>query len=121
MKSTPQPRIRFDLGWAWVVLRQSADREMSEINVQLELLKPYITAEVQELVRYRLLEGGRFSVQRRLLPEYKASDVKLVLLLVRLANPAEQLDDEEELLVSRGIGAVLGKRKGARGERMATD
>jgi hypothetical protein len=45
---------------------------MSDANVQLELLKLYITLEIQELVRYRLLEGGRFFVQRRLLPEYKA-------------------------------------------------
>jgi len=34
--------------------------------------------------------------QRRLLPEYKASDVKLALILVRLANPAEEFGDEEE-------------------------
>jgi hypothetical protein len=39
---------------------------MAEVNAQLQLLKHYITPEIQELVRYGFLEGGRFLVKRRL-------------------------------------------------------
>ena len=72
---------------------------------------PLVADEVElirkaALVRYRLLEGGRFFGQRRLLPEYKSNCVKLALILVRLANPAEEFSDEEEMLVSKGIAAV---------------
>jgi hypothetical protein len=38
--------------------------------------------------------------------EYKSNCVKLALILVRLANPAEAFSDEEEMLVSKGIAAV---------------
>ncbi|HWL51325.1 MAG TPA: hypothetical protein VNQ90_02760 [Chthoniobacteraceae bacterium] len=65
------------------------------------MLKPYITPRVQELVRGRLLEGLRFFDKRVLRPEYSRAEVKLALLLIRIANPQETLVTEEFRILER--------------------
>ncbi|HWL51724.1 MAG TPA: hypothetical protein VNQ90_04775 [Chthoniobacteraceae bacterium] len=72
---------------------------MTPSAAQYEVLQPYITDRVRELVRGRLLEGVKFFDKRALRSEYTRSEVKLVLLLVKIANPTEALTSEEQRLL----------------------
>ena len=62
---------------------------------QYEVLQPFITERIRELVRGRLLEGVKFFDSGKIADGFTRSDVKLVLLLVLLANPKEYLSLEE--------------------------
>jgi hypothetical protein len=66
---------------------------------QFEVLRPFITERVQALVRERLLDGKLFFKNHSLLPGYSRPEVKMALLLVRIANPSEQLNKDEEALL----------------------
>lgn len=66
---------------------------------QYEVLRPYITPRITDLVRGRLLEGVRFFDKRSLRSGYTRSEAKLALLLVKIANPAEALTSEEQRLL----------------------
>jgi hypothetical protein len=66
------------------------------VSDQLEILIRFSNDRVMELVRGRLLEGRKFFQNKAMLPEYSRSEVKLALLLVRLANPKETFTADEE-------------------------
>jgi len=72
------------------------------MHQQYQVLQPFVTAGVTALVRSRLLEGGRFFDGHRLKPGLKRADVKLALLLVKIANPHEILTAEERTLLTGG-------------------
>lgn len=66
---------------------------------QFEVLRPFITDRVSDLVRSRLLEGLKFFGTTALRPGFNRDEVKLALLLVRIANPDEVLTDAETKLL----------------------
>lgn len=70
---------------------------------QLEVLGPLVTDRVRELVRDRLLHGLKFFDGHTLRPQFKKADVKLALLLVRIANPKELLSKDEADLIESGM------------------
>lgn len=72
-------------------------------NGQYESLRPFITDRVQGLVRERLLEGIKFFDGHTLRPEYTRAEVKLTILLVRIANPKELLSRDEADLIESGM------------------
>lgn len=65
------------------------------MTAQYEILRPFITDRVRELVRGRLLQGLKFFDTHTLRPEYARDEVKLALLLVRMANPREVFSKTE--------------------------
>ena len=70
------------------------------MSAPLEILRPFVTARHTDLVRQRLLEGLKFFEAGVLRPEFSRAEVKLTLLLVRLANPTETLNADEAALLS---------------------
>ena len=64
-------------------------------HTEYDVLCPFVTDRVLELVRCRLLEGSRFFEHHALKPEFSKSETKLALLLVRVANPKEYLNSDE--------------------------
>ena len=54
------------------------------------------------LVRGRLLEGAKFFDHGSLRPEFGRSEVKLSLLLIKIANPGECLTGPELALLEGG-------------------
>lgn len=75
-------------------------RNMSES--QYEVLKPYVNDRILSLVRGRLFDGVKFFDERTLRPEYSRAEVKLALLLVRIANPSEPLNSSELAILEGG-------------------
>ena len=75
---------------------------MHPASAQFEVLRPFINDRIIALVRARLLDGERFfDSSHALRPEYNRSEVKLALLLIRIANPDEPLsEDEKSLLIT---------------------
>lgn len=73
------------------------------ITGQFEILRPFITDRVQELVRGRLLEGMKFFDGHTLRSEFTRAEAKLALLLVRMANPTELLNEDEAALLKAGM------------------
>jgi len=73
---------------------------MSNAAAELEILRPFITDRIQSLVRSRLLDGERFFENHVLRPCFIRPEVKLALLLVRIANPDEPLIVEEEKVLT---------------------
>ena len=71
-------------------------------SAQYEVLKPYLTDRIISLVRSRLLEGLKFFRDDMLCPDYSRTEVKLVLLLVQIANPKEYLNANELAILERG-------------------
>ncbi len=63
---------------------------------QYEVPRPFVTDPVRKLVRGRLLEGAlKFVDTSTLRPGLKRDEVKLALLLVKIANPKEFLTVNE--------------------------
>jgi len=56
---------------------------------QLELLRPHITERIAGLVCGRLLDGIKFFRNGVIASEFTRREVKLALLLVKIANPDE--------------------------------
>ena len=67
---------------------------------QYQVLAPFINERILSLVKYRLFNGGRFFDKNTLREKYNRSDIKLVLLLVAIANPKEPLSVAEKTLLS---------------------
>ena len=73
------------------------------MNDQYEVLRPFITGRVQKLVRGRLLKGLKFFDTNALRHGLKRDEVKLALLLVKIANPREFLTVNETALIEQGL------------------
>jgi DNA-binding Xre family transcriptional regulator len=56
-----------------------------------DILQPYLTDEIKTLAAERIINGGNLANRKGL----KRGDLKLILLLVREANPLEQFHREE--------------------------
>ncbi|MDD5348789.1 MAG: hypothetical protein PHQ12_01140 [Chthoniobacteraceae bacterium] len=68
---------------------------------QYEVLQPFVTERIRELVRGRLLEGLKFFDGHNIRPGFDRAEVKLALLLTKIGNPMECLSiDETSLLDS---------------------
>lgn len=78
---------------------------------QLEILRPLVTDRVRVLVRKRLLHGLKFFDAHTLRPQFKKADVKLVLLLVRIANPKELLSKDEADLIESGMRQHISRQR----------
>lgn len=66
---------------------------------RMEILRPYVTKRIQNLVGARLLDGQKFFRAGSRIREYSRREIKLVLLMVTIANPREALTaDEREVL-----------------------
>lgn len=66
---------------------------------QLEILRPFITPKVKKIVKERLLHGLKFFEAGTIKKEFTRADIKLSLLLIRIANPKELLNlDEIQIL-----------------------
>jgi hypothetical protein len=63
-----------------------------------DLLQPYVTEEIKTLAAERILNGGNVAARKGL----KRGEAKLVLLLVRDANPLEVFV-REELAILMGV------------------
>ncbi len=79
-------------------------------NSQLDLLLPLASQKVRELMRDRLLHGLKFFDSHTLRSEFSRDEVKLALLLVKIANPAELLSGEEKDLLESRMNRRLGER-----------
>ena len=64
-------------------------------SAQYEVLKPYVNDRIASLVRGRLLEGVKFFEGHTLRPEFSRSEVKLALLMIRIANDKEFFSIDE--------------------------
>lgn len=79
------------------------------MSEQLEILRPFVTDRVRVLVRKRLLHGLKFFDAHTLRPQFKKADIKLALLIVRIANPKELLSKDELELIESGMRQHLAK------------
>lgn len=68
-------------------------------DAQYAVLRPFITDRINDLVRGRLLQGVKFFGTTALRSGFDRSEVKLALLLVRIANPKEVLTKQESALI----------------------
>lgn len=75
----------------------------ASVNGQYDALRPFITDRVEKLVRGRLLEGLKFFGTTALRSGFKRDEVKLALLLVKIANPKEFLTANETALIEQGL------------------
>jgi len=66
---------------------------------QLELLRPHITERIAGLVCGRLLDGIKFFRNGVIASEFTRREVKLALLLVKIANPDECLTIDEHHII----------------------
>lgn len=79
-------------------------------GAQWEILRPFVDDATMALVRARLLGGLKFFADKTLLPMYTREQVKLVLLVVRIANPAEYFN-ESEVGVMESVARTGGQQK----------
>ena len=70
-------------------------------SAQYEVLKPFLNDRISSLVRGRLLEGLKFFEGHTLRPEYSRSEVKIALLMVRIAN-SDEFFTIDELTIMEG-------------------
>lgn len=70
------------------------------MNGQYEVLRPFITERINALVRGRLFEGLKFFGTSALRPGFDRGEVKLALLLVRIAHEKEVFTKEEAALLA---------------------
>lgn len=75
----------------------------------LAILTPFYTDRIRGLVHDRLFCGLKFFEAGALRTGYQRGEVKLVLLLVRLANPRECLNESETALIDAPMRQVKNK------------
>jgi len=80
------------------------------MEAQYEVLRPFVTERILSLTRGRLFEGLKFFERGTLRHEFGRGEVKLALLLVRIANSDEYLT-ALELEILEGRQRVLDSRK----------
>lgn len=78
-----------------------------------QILQKFVTEEVWSLVRGRVLEGQKFFGTTALRPGLKRDDVKLALLLVRIANPTECFTDAEKALLTNPLRPLRQRKDNA--------
>lgn len=78
---------------------------------RIDLLQPLVNDRIQELFKARLLEGFKFFEGHSLAPGCTRSEAKLVILLVKIANPEEYLTVDEKLLINGGMRRALNRGK----------
>ena len=72
------------------------------MEAKYEVLRPFVTERILSLTRGRLFEGLKFFERGTLRHEFGRGEVKLALLLVRIANSDEYLTGPElEVLEGR--------------------
>jgi len=83
-------------------------------SAQYEVLRDFITPDIQQLVRARLLRGERLHDIHRRIHSFEVT--KLVLLLVQIANPSEYFTEDEKNVMIKPFraGAVVGAEKEGR-------
>jgi hypothetical protein len=83
-----------------------------QTNAQYEVLRSFITPDVLQLVRARLLRGERLFDGHQRIHSYEVT--KLALLLIQMANPQEYFTEDERnvlLKLPRGVDADEGDPK----------
>ena len=80
-------------------------------SAQYEVLRDFITPDIQQLVRARLMRGERLHDIHRRIHSFEVT--KLVLLLVQIANPSEYFTEDEKNVMIKPFraGAVEGGEK----------
>lgn len=70
-------------------------------EAQLKLLEPFATPEVMEVLKGRLLNGLKLFSPEGYLTHDRAT-TKMVLLLVKIANPSEFINENERQVLEGG-------------------
>jgi len=88
-------------------------------GAQWEILRSLASDAVMCMAHNRLLHGLKFFDGTKLMDAYTRADVKLALLIVRIANPTEEFTDKETALMNAPARAGQEKVKVFKGTNRA--